>query len=194
MVGGYAMIRADEQNIYNKATDALAKGKPILFYENDTTCYYIDTITLDGTNIVLTKGGKTITIANDNTITTSGDIQEKPIILDFSSYDISNNIASESDLDDAQEITKDEYDNFIALINKAIADNKPIYYKIGDTGLYDRSDMAGFFVASMYDFDGYVFAIPYHDFSSGSFANMCVAITTYNDKYYVICADTPWML
>lgn len=75
MNGGYIMIKASDTNIYLEASKALTIGKPILFYENDTTCYYIDTITLDGTNIVLTKGGKTITIADDNTITTSGDIQ-----------------------------------------------------------------------------------------------------------------------
>ena len=75
MNGGYIMIKASDADIYLEASRALTIGKPILFYENDTTCYYIDTITLDGTNVVLTKGGKTITIANDNTITTSGDIQ-----------------------------------------------------------------------------------------------------------------------
>ena len=75
MNGGYIMIKASDANIYLEASKALTIGKPILFYENDTTCYYIDTIILDGTNIVLTKGGKTITIANDNTITSVGDIQ-----------------------------------------------------------------------------------------------------------------------
>lgn len=75
MNGGYIMIKASDADIYLEASRALTIGKPILFYENDTTCYYIDTIILDGTNIVLTKGGKTITIANDNTITSVGDIQ-----------------------------------------------------------------------------------------------------------------------
>lgn len=74
MNGGYIMIKASDADIYLEASRALTIGKPILFYENDTTCYYIDTITLDGTNVVLTKGGKTITIANDNTITSVGDI------------------------------------------------------------------------------------------------------------------------
>lgn len=76
MNGGYVMIQTSDSNVYTKLKNAITLGKPILFYENDTTCYYIDTITIDGDdNIVLTKGGKTITIADDNTITTSGDIQ-----------------------------------------------------------------------------------------------------------------------
>lgn len=75
MNGGYIMIKASDADIYASASRALNIGKPILFYENDTTCYYIDTITIDGDdNIILTKGGKTITIADDNTITSVGDI------------------------------------------------------------------------------------------------------------------------
>ena len=74
--GGYVMIGKTDNNIYEKSKKVLTLGKPILFYEDATTSYYIDTISLDGSdNVVLTKGGKTITIANDNTITESGEIQ-----------------------------------------------------------------------------------------------------------------------
>ena len=73
--GGYVILDlADTQNVYAQAQNCLLVNKPVMVYDN-TQVYYADSIILDGTNIVLTKGGKTITIANDNTITTSGDIQ-----------------------------------------------------------------------------------------------------------------------
>ena len=73
--GGYVMINKAQDNVYELATSALTSGKPILWYESDTECYFIDTITLSGTDIILTKGGKTITIENDGDITESGSIQ-----------------------------------------------------------------------------------------------------------------------
>ena len=75
MLGGYVMLNKADENLYVKAKNALTQGKPILFYEDANTCYYIDTITLDGTDIILTKGGKTITIEADGDITENGDIQ-----------------------------------------------------------------------------------------------------------------------
>ena len=73
--GGILIISKDDANIYNKVQIALTEGKPILWYEDATTCYYIDTISKSGDDIVLTKGGKTITITDANVVTESGDIQ-----------------------------------------------------------------------------------------------------------------------
>lgn len=73
--GGYIMVSKTDTNIYEKVNKALTLGKPILWYEDETTCYYIDTISKSGTDIVLTKGGKTITIEADGDITETGDIQ-----------------------------------------------------------------------------------------------------------------------
>lgn len=75
MNGGYIIISKNQADAYALSVKALELGKPVLFYEDDTTCYYIDTITKSGTDIVLTKGGKTITIESDGTITEGGDIQ-----------------------------------------------------------------------------------------------------------------------
>ena len=75
MNGGYVMIKSTDSEIYSKVKKAIEIGKPILYYENDTTCYYIDSASIVGTDIVLTKGGKTITIDNDNNVLSSGDIQ-----------------------------------------------------------------------------------------------------------------------
>lgn len=90
MNGGYLMIFKNDSDIYAKAQKALVLGKPILFYENATTCYYIDTISggeitteiVDDEevftygDVILTKGGKTITITYENVVTETGNIQQ----------------------------------------------------------------------------------------------------------------------
>ena len=68
------MVSKTDTKLYEKLNNALTIGKPVLWYEDENTCYYIDTITKSGTDIVLTKGGKTITIESDGDITESGDI------------------------------------------------------------------------------------------------------------------------
>lgn len=72
--GGYIIIKKDDANIFTNVNDALTKGKPILWYEDANTCYYIDTISKSGDDIVLTKGGKTITITDANVVTETGNI------------------------------------------------------------------------------------------------------------------------
>ena len=73
--GGYILINKGDANIYASLENALTSGKPVLFYEDANTCYYIDTISQSGDDIVLTKGGKTITITDANVVTEVGDIQ-----------------------------------------------------------------------------------------------------------------------
>lgn len=74
MNGGYLMVSKADTNLYEKLNKALTLGKPVLWYEDENICYYIDTITKSGTDIILTKGGKTITIENDGNITEVGDV------------------------------------------------------------------------------------------------------------------------
>lgn len=74
MNGGYLMVSKTDTKLYEKLNNALTLGKPVLWYEDENTCYYIDTITKSGTDIILTKGGKTITIENDGDITEVGDL------------------------------------------------------------------------------------------------------------------------
>lgn len=113
--GGYVIINKALNNVYELAKNALTSGKPILWYENDTTCYYIDTITLSGTDIVLTKGGKTITIEADGDITETGNIQveEKHLYKHHITvgidivYEIYNNNATEYDFDTFLQYCKD---------------------------------------------------------------------------------------
>lgn len=74
--GGYVMLDKADSDIFAKASGALKAGKPILWYEDKNTCYYIDTLAKSGDDIVLTKGGKTITITDANVVTESGEIQQ----------------------------------------------------------------------------------------------------------------------
>lgn len=77
-IGGYSILDLASTTIYADALGALKQDKPVLVYDTPE-CYFADTIkatTIDGDDVVqITKGGKTITIANDNTITNVGDIQ-----------------------------------------------------------------------------------------------------------------------
>lgn len=75
MVNGYVFLDLTKSNVYAKALKVLESGKPVVVKDGSGAPYYVDSMNVDGTNVVITKGGKTITIANDNTITSVGDIQ-----------------------------------------------------------------------------------------------------------------------
>ena len=75
MVNGYVFLDLTKTNVYSKALKVLGTDKPVVIKDGSGSPYFVDSLTLDGTNVVITKGGKTITIANDNTITNVGDIQ-----------------------------------------------------------------------------------------------------------------------
>ena len=74
MVNGYVFLDLTKANVYSKALKVLGTDKPVVIKDGSGSPYFVDSLTLDGTNIIITKGGKTITIANDNTITSVGDI------------------------------------------------------------------------------------------------------------------------
>ena len=75
MVNGYVFLDLTKSNVYERALRVLGADKPVVIKDGSGSPYFVDSLTLDGTNVVITKGGKTITIANDNTITTEGVIQ-----------------------------------------------------------------------------------------------------------------------
>lgn len=102
MNGGYLMVSKTDTDLYAKLVKGLTIGKPILWYESPTECYYIDTISggevtseiIDDEevftyhDIVLTKGGKTITITSSNVVTESGNIQNHLYTLTFNVSDM----------------------------------------------------------------------------------------------------------
>lgn len=73
--GGYVMINLTGADVYVQARTCLKfKGdKAILVYDGENV-FFADTITLSGTNVVITKGGQTITISNANVVTKTGSI------------------------------------------------------------------------------------------------------------------------
>lgn len=89
MNGGYIMIYKNSKKIYLELFACLNLGKPILWYEDKNTCFFIDTISggeisteiVDDEevrtygDIILTKGGMTITITAENVVSEVGDIQ-----------------------------------------------------------------------------------------------------------------------
>ena len=75
MVNGYVFLDLTKSNVYAEALKVLGTDKPVVIKDGSGSPYFVDSLTLDGTNVVITKGGKTITIANDNTITNVGTIE-----------------------------------------------------------------------------------------------------------------------
>jgi len=75
MVNGYVFLDLTKSNVYQKALKVLTTDKPVVVSDGSGAPYFVDSMKLDGTNVVITKGGKIITIASDNTITNVGDIQ-----------------------------------------------------------------------------------------------------------------------
>ena len=114
--GGYILINKTDADIYASVEKALTQGKPILWYEDAPTCYYIDTIAKSGDDIVLTKGGKTITIETDGDITETGDIQP-------SSGDVFN------ELDLSSYENGETYPELPSLLANLVTDGKPVLIK-----------------------------------------------------------------
>ena len=76
--GGYAIISHDDVNIFNKIDSAYKAQKPILFYDDDKNCFYVDSVKVNGDgDYEFTKGGKTWTVTDNNTLSSEGQIQEK---------------------------------------------------------------------------------------------------------------------
>ena len=114
MNGGYLMVSKTDTDLYAKLVKGLTIGKPILWYESPTECYYIDTISggevtseiVDDEevftyhDIILTKGGKTITIEADGDITESGEIQTHLYVVTFNGGDYRVSMFAKKKLND----------------------------------------------------------------------------------------------
>lgn len=78
MVNGYVFVDLLGVNVYKKALGAIRSGKPIMVLDAPNV-YFADTFktdVVDGDNVVIiTKGGKTITINDNNSVTSEGEIQ-----------------------------------------------------------------------------------------------------------------------
>lgn len=89
MVNGYVTLDLASNKIYNESLNAIKSGKPVMVVDTPNV-YFADTIKVatidDDKVVVITKGGKTITIANDNIITNVGDINIKTYVYNFEIY------------------------------------------------------------------------------------------------------------
>ena len=80
--GGYAIVKYNDSDIFAKVKNAYENEKPILFYDDDKTCFYVDSVKLNGDGYYeFTKGGKTWTVTDNNTLSSEGQIQQHLGIL-----------------------------------------------------------------------------------------------------------------
>lgn len=80
-IGGYSILDLADANVYAQALICAKQNKPVLVYD-DPLRYYADTIAIDtdnDDNVVITKGGKTITITDANSVSSEGDITIKQV-------------------------------------------------------------------------------------------------------------------
>ena len=99
-LGGYSILDLTDANVSAQANVCYNQDKPVLVYGANGERYFADTITKSGTSFIVTKGGKTITIANDNTITNVGDIQPHLYEYQFSLSDYYFNVLLPIKIDD----------------------------------------------------------------------------------------------
>lgn len=74
MVNGYVTLDLASNKIYKESLGAIASGKPVMVVDAPNV-YFADTISIVSDNVVITKGGKTITITDANAVSSVGDIQ-----------------------------------------------------------------------------------------------------------------------
>lgn len=70
--GGYSILDLESSTIYADSVKALDSNKPVVVYDGTNAPYFADTISLSGTSVVITKGGKTITINDTNSVSSEG--------------------------------------------------------------------------------------------------------------------------
>lgn len=75
MVNGYVTLDLASNKIYKEALGAIKSGKPVMVVDAPQV-YFADTISVVSDNVVITKGGKTITITDANAVSSVGDIQK----------------------------------------------------------------------------------------------------------------------
>ena len=77
MVNGYVTLDLASKNIYNESLNAIKSGKPVMVVDAPNV-YFADTIKVatidDDKVVVITKGGKTITINDVNAVSSEGDM------------------------------------------------------------------------------------------------------------------------
>lgn len=141
--GGYVMLDKADSDIFAKASGALQAGKPILWYEDKNTCYFIDTIEKTGSDsIALTKGGLTIVITSGNVVTEVGAIDglkqykfyiktsNNTYIVTKSLYNVPYPLKTEINID--ADLFNYLYDNNVTYQSVAYGQGDDVLYTIAD--------------------------------------------------------------
>ena len=175
--GGYTILDLESSTIYADSVKALDSNKPIVVYDGTNAPYFADSISLSGTSVVITKGGKTITIANDNTITNVGDIQLTTLEIDISVDDYS----ATTDFDDYI-ITEDLYNKLLS--GKYILKTN-LYDSVGFIGFpnWVNDDSQNVFTNNLVYEQNLLF---YFDTSDKA---LCAVILgkLKDDRYFIVC-------
>lgn len=129
--GGYVMLDKADSDIFAKASGALQAGKPILWYESANKCYYIDTIEKTGSDITLTKGGKTIVITSGNVVTELGEVQQHLYAYTLDTNDLS--------LGSGYSSSDDSYILFMAPVKIEKLADLPVGYYVVASGTIKES-------------------------------------------------------
>lgn len=111
------------------------------------------------------------------------------ILLDLSNYDLSQSLDTDH-LDEANELTKDEYDKLISLFKYSQKSGKPILVKTGL--LYDGNENLTFYIRNYTfgTFTGNEALIFTYTKSTDNDTNVYVALFKYSDgKYYLMVTD-----
>lgn len=80
MVNGYVTLDLASNKIYNESLGAIKSGKPVMVVDAPNV-YFADTIAISGDDVVITKGGKTITINDANAVSSEGEIQPSHLYM-----------------------------------------------------------------------------------------------------------------
>lgn len=145
MVNGYVFLDLTKANVYQKALKVLTTDKPVVVSDGSGAPYFVDSMVVDGTNIVITKGGKTITIANDNTITNVGDIQNHLYLLNFKLSD-----------SECSFIVDKKFEDYTIENCDGLTDNDKNYLKSLDGHFISRTSLVGYEGSSSNIVYGYI--------------------------------------
>lgn len=110
-------------------------------------------------------------------------------LIDLSKYDLTYDVDEASALENANELSKEEFDELILKFKNAKNNGKPIVVKT--EGLYDESSLGGtFFIGNCYITSALV-AFAYNDINDN--ALRYIAIFKHDNKYYIASVPRLWM-
>lgn len=111
------------------------------------------------------------------------------ILLDLTKYNLESDISALADLNEDNQITKDEFDTIMKKCKLSFDTAKPLHIKTNT--LYDNNSQKNINALNIY-YDDDVCIIPYIDISDSNLniADMYIHIKKYNNNYYVFATSS----